>query len=60
MKKFKVTLRKSLIGCTDTQKKTAAVLGLKKINDQREFLDSPAFRGQVRKIQHLINIEKEK
>jgi large subunit ribosomal protein L30 len=58
MKKFNVKLVRSLIGCTDTQIKTANVLGLKKINDKREFNDTPQFRGQVRKIQHLITIEK--
>ena len=58
MKKFNVKLVKSLIGCTDTQIKTAAALGLKKINDAKSFSDTPQFRGQVRKIQHLLTIEK--
>jgi len=58
MKKFNVKLVRSLIGCTDTQIKTANVLGLKRINDKRVFNDTPQFRGQVRKIQHLITIEK--
>jgi large subunit ribosomal protein L30 len=58
MKKFNVKLVKSLIGCTETQVKTAAALGLKKINDIKTFNDTPQFRGQVRKIQHLLTIEK--
>lgn len=58
MKKFSVKLVKSLIGCTQTQVKTAEVLGLKKINDVKTFNDTPQFRGQVKKIQHLISLEK--
>ncbi|MBN8536124.1 MAG: 50S ribosomal protein L30 [Deltaproteobacteria bacterium] len=59
MKKFKVKLVKSLIGCSQSQIKTANVLGLKKINNSRTFIDTPQFRGQVKKIQHLIILEKE-
>ena len=58
MKKFNIKLIRSLIGCTKTQVDTAKALGLKKINDVKSFNDSPQFRGQVRKIQHLITIEK--
>lgn len=58
MKKFSVTLTSSLIGCTESQKRTIAVLGLKKINSSKVFLDTPQFRGQIRKIQHLVRLEK--
>lgn len=58
--KFKVKLIRSLIGCTVTQKETARVLGLKKINDTKVFSDNAQFRGQVRKIQHLLTVTKEK
>lgn len=59
MNKYQIKLTRSLIGCSDTQVKTLHALGLKKINQTKSFNDSEAFRGQVRKVQHLINIKKE-
>ncbi|MBL7544414.1 MAG: 50S ribosomal protein L30 [Bdellovibrionaceae bacterium] len=60
MNKYQVTLTRSSIGCSDTQIRTLKALGLKKINQTKMFNDSEAFRGQVRKVQHLITIKKEK
>jgi large subunit ribosomal protein L30 len=60
MNKYQVTLVRSSISCSDTQIRTLQALGLKKINNTRTFNDSEAFRGQVRKVQHLITIKKEK
>lgn len=59
-KSFKVTLKRSLIGCTQDQKDTARCLGLKKINDSKKVNDTPANRGQMFKIQHLVDIQVEK
>lgn len=59
MIKFKITLIKSLIGCSDSQIRTARALGLRKIGQQKILNDTPAFRGQVRKVQHLITINRE-
>ena len=56
-KKFVVTLRRSLIGCTQDQKDTVRCLGLKKIRSTAVVNDSPAARGQITKVQHLINVE---
>lgn len=55
---IKVTLKRSLNGASKRQKQTAHCLGLKKISQSRLFKDSPAFRGQVKKIQHLLSWEK--
>jgi len=60
MNKYQVTLVRSSISCSDTQIRTLQALGLKKINNTKIFNDSEAFRGQVRKVQHLITIKKEK
>jgi large subunit ribosomal protein L30 len=60
MNKYHVTLTRSPISCSDTQVRTLLALGLKKINQVKTFNDSEAFRGQVRKVQHLITIKKEK
>ena len=57
MRSVKVTLNKSLNGTKKKQRQTARCLGLKKRNQSRVFKDSPAFRGQVKKIQHLLGLE---
>ena len=38
--------------------KQQSCLGLKKIDQCRSFKDSPALRGQIKKIQHLLSVEK--
>ena len=57
MKKLKVTLRKSLIGSNAKQRATAVGLGLRKINQTRTLINTPAVRGMVKKIIHLIDVE---
>ena len=56
-KKFKVTLVKGLSGKTDSQIKTLAALGLKKRTASRVVNDTAANRGQILKVQHLVNVE---
>ena len=56
-KTFKVTLKRSLIGCTARQRDTVSCLGLKKRHQTAEVLDTPASRGQIMKVQHLVDIE---
>ena len=58
MSEIKVTLTKSLNGTKKGQKQTAFCLGLKKPHQSRQFKDSPALRGQIKKIQHLLKWEK--
>ena len=57
MKKLKVTLRKSLIGSTKKQRATALGLGLRRINQTRVLQNTPAVRGMVKQIIHLLNVE---
>ena len=57
MKKFVVTLRRSLIGCTETQIATAKAIGLRKIGKSKTMADNPANRGQIMKIQHLVEVK---
>ncbi len=57
MKKFKVTLMKSLIGCTNTQRKTVEAIGLRKRHHSVVLADNSANRGQIMKVQHLVSIE---
>lgn len=55
-KTFVVTLKKSLISCSTTQKEAARCLGLRKIRQSREIADNPANRGQILKVQHLVDV----
>ena len=57
MAKVKVTLKRSLIGRPETQRKTVRALGLRKINSVVELPDNPAIRGQLHKVEHLVVVE---
>jgi large subunit ribosomal protein L30 len=59
-KSFRVTLKRGLIGTTQDQRATARCLGLARINDSSVIQDNPANRGQMMKIQHLIEVKAEK
>lgn len=54
---LKITLVKSLIGSLPAQKKTAAALGLRKIGDSNTLADTPATKGQIKVIAHLVSVE---
>ena len=56
-KTFVVTLKKSLIGCTQDQKDAVRCLGLKRRHHTVEVKDSPTCRGQIMKVQHLVAVE---
>lgn len=55
-KSFVVTLKKSKIGCTPTQVKTIEALGLRKLNQVVTMTDNAANRGQLMKVQHLVDV----
>jgi large subunit ribosomal protein L30 len=57
MKKLQVTLKKSVIGSTDSQRATVKGLGLRKIRDTRVLNNTPAIRGMIKKVIHLVNVE---
>jgi large subunit ribosomal protein L30 len=52
-----VTLVKSPIGYTKDQKATAMALGLRRLHQTIEHKDTPALRGMVQKIIHLVQVE---
>ncbi len=56
-KTIRVTQVGSPIGRPQDQRRTLIGLGLNKINRSRELEDTPAIRGMVRKVQHLVRIE---
>ena len=57
MKMLKVTLKRSTIGCTDSQKATVRGLGLRKLRRSRTLENTPAVRGMVKKVLHLVDVE---
>lgn len=56
-KTFKVTLMKGLSGSSESQRRTIAALGLRKRHHSVVIADNPANRGQILKIQHMVEVE---
>ena len=55
--KVRVTYTKSAIGYKQDQKATVAALGLKRLNQTVEHVDTPQLRGMVHKVRHLVTVE---
>lgn len=55
--KLKVTLKRSTIGSTKSQIATIRGLGLRKIRSTSTLANTPAIRGMVKKVIHLVEIE---
>ena len=56
-KMVRVTLVHSPIGYPEPQKRTVRALGLRRMNQTIEHEDSPAVRGMITKVVHLVRIE---
>ena len=56
MATIKVKQIKSKIGYPVDQERTLEALGLRKIGQVVEKEDSPAIRGMIRKVHHLVNV----
>ena len=54
---LKVTLRRSAIGTKPAQRKTLLGLGLGRIGQSVIVKDSPAIRGMIRTVAHLVETE---
>ena len=54
---LKVTLKKSKIKATKSQRETIRGLGLTRINSFKILEDTPAIRGMANKVAHLIQLE---
>ncbi len=57
MTQLKVTLRHSAIGRDRRQLETLIGLGLRKIGGSRVLENTPAVRGMVKKVLHLVDVE---
>jgi large subunit ribosomal protein L30 len=57
MTKLKVTLKHSTIGQPAKQGNCVKGLGLRKIGQSRILENTPAVRGMVKKVLHLVDVE---
>ena len=56
-KKIRVRLFKSINGCQARHRVSVRALGLRKLNDVRELVDSPSVRGLINQVNYLVRIE---
>ena len=54
--RVKVTLVKSPIGFNKNQAKVVVGLGLRRIGHSVELVDTPATRGMILKVRHLVTV----
>ena len=56
VKKIQITLVKSAIGYSVKHKATIRALGLRRMNQTVEQVDSPVVRGMLMKVNHLVTV----
>jgi large subunit ribosomal protein L30 len=56
-KKVKVTLVRSVIGTKESHRATVRGLGLRRLNQTVELVDTPAVRGMINKVSYLVKAE---
>jgi len=56
--KIQIKLVRSLIGCSESQRKVAQALGLKKKDQVVEHSESATIVGMINKIPHLVEVIK--
>ncbi len=57
MSRLKVTLKKSAIGRPSNQRDQLRGLGLRKLGQSRVLENTPAVRGMVQRVLHLVDVE---
>lgn len=55
----RITLVRSPIGYSKRHKATVRALGLRRMNQTVEQLDTPTLRGMLAKVAHLVDIEEQ-
>jgi large subunit ribosomal protein L30 len=58
-KTITIRQKKSTIGTKPDQRATVNGLGLKRINDTRTLENTPAVRGMIKKVLHLVEVVSE-
>jgi len=56
MKKITVTLKRSVIGRPEKQRRIIRALGLRKINQSVTHDDTPSIRGMIHKTSHMLEV----
>ena len=56
-KQLQLTLKRSGIGRPERQRKTLKGLGLTKLQKTVVLKDTPAIRGMIKKVDHLLEVE---
>lgn len=56
-KRLRITQVRSAIGRLNTQKRTLRSLGIRRLNRPVEQADTPAIRGMIQSVQHLLRVE---
>ena len=56
-KRVRITLVKSTIGFNRDQAKVVQGIGLRRIGHTVELADTPATRGMIHKVRHLVTVE---
>jgi large subunit ribosomal protein L30 len=51
-----VRLKKSIISCTEKQKANVRGLGLRKTGSSKTLENTPAVRGMIKKVIHLLEV----
>jgi large subunit ribosomal protein L30 len=55
-KMVRITLVRSPIGYPERQKRTVRTLGLRRMHQSVEHVDSPSLRGMIAKVNHLVKV----
>ena len=55
--RVKITLVKSTIGFNKNQAKVVESMGLRRIGHSVELADTPATRGMILKVRHLVTVD---
>jgi large subunit ribosomal protein L30 len=55
---IRIELIRSRIGALPKQRRILDALGLRRMHTVREFQDTPAIRGMVFKVAHMIKVER--
>ena len=57
MGQLRITLKRSSIGYAEDQKRTIRALGLRRLHQVVEHADTPAIRGMLLKVRHMLHVE---
>ncbi len=58
MAKLRITQTKSAIKRPERQKRTLRALGISRLNQTIELEDTPQILGMIKKVEHMLSVEK--